>query len=85
MRMAESNFDYRAISHLEAGDIVAALREWVECVVDDEDQGRVEKLLRRCESSLDIVLVSRTSSIASERGTSFEGGPRRAGASDLNA
>lgn len=84
LNMYESNFEYRPITHLEAGDMVAALREWVECVVEVEDRERVEKLLRNCESSLDIVLVSRPSPRASERGTSFEGGPRRVGVSGLN-
>jgi len=80
--MPESNCRYTALSHLQAGDIVAALREYLECVVDEEDRERVEKVLRKCESSLDIVLVSRHALIASERGTSFEGAPRRAGAAD---
>lgn len=80
--MPESNFRYTPLCHLQAGDIVAALREYLPCVVDEEDRERVEKVLRKCESSLDIVLVSRHASIASERGTSFEGGPRRAGAVD---
>lgn len=80
--MSESNFGYSPLTHLQAGDIVAALREHLDCVVDEEDRERVEKLLRKCESSLDIVLVSRHASIASERGTSFEGGPRRAGVAD---
>lgn len=84
LNMHDSNFIYCPISHEEAGDLVAGLREWVACVVDDEDRERVEKLLRKCESSLDVVLVSRPSSRASERGTSFEGAPRRVGASDLN-
>lgn len=82
MLLPESNCSYSPLSHLEAGDLVAALREWVACVVEIEDQERVEKLLRKCESSLDIVLVSRHASIASERGTSFEGAPRRVGAAD---
>jgi hypothetical protein len=80
--LPESNYSYRPLDHLEAGDLVAALREWVASVVDVEDHERVEKLLRKCESSLDIVLVSRHATIASERGTSFEGAPRRAGAAD---
>lgn len=84
MLLPESNHLYKPLSHFEAGDLVAALQEWVACVVDDEDRERVEKLLRKCESSLDIVLVSRPTSRASERGTSFEGAPRRVGASDLN-
>lgn len=86
MLLPESNFEYCPLTLLEGGDVVAALQEWVAaCVVDDEDRERAEKLLRKCESSLDIVLVSRHASIASERGTSFEGGPRRVGASGLNA
>lgn len=85
MRMYEGNFSYRSISHLEAGDVVSALREWAECVVEDEERDRVEDLLHDCESALDVVLVSKRSSRASERGTSFEGAPRWASALDRNA
>lgn len=84
LNMNDSNFIYCPISHEESGDLVAALREWVDGVVDEEDRDRVEKLLRKCESSLDVVLVSRPSSRASERGTSSDGGPCRVGTSGLS-
>lgn len=84
LNMHESNFEFRPISHLEAGDMVAALREWVDCVMDEEDRERVGRLLRECESSLDVVLVSKPSSRPLGRGTSSEGDPRRVGASGLN-
>ena len=74
-RLPDSSFSYRPIGLLQSGDVVAALREWRECVVEIEDRERVDALLRECESSIDIVVVSKNSSIASERGTSFEGGP----------
>lgn len=77
MLLSESNYDYCPLTHLEAGDVVAALREWVVACVEEDDRVRVERLLHRAESSLDIVLVARHSSIAGEmRGTSIlPGGP----------
>lgn len=59
--MPDSNCVYMPLSHLEAGDLLAALREWAGCVVEDEDRKRVENVFHKCEQSFDIVLVSRRS------------------------
>lgn len=72
MLLPESNYEYCPLTHLEAGDVVAALREWVTACVEEDDRLRVERLLLRAESCLDIVLVERHPSRAGEmRGTSI--------------
>lgn len=75
---------YVPLDDMQFADIVEGLREATESVVELDDKQRVERLLARVEQAVDVVLVERNISIASERGTSFEGGPRRAGAADRN-
>lgn len=77
MLLPESSYDYCALSHLEAGDVVAALREWVAVCVEEDDRVRVERLMQRVEACVDVVLVERHPSRAGEmRGTSIlPGGP----------
>jgi molybdopterin-guanine dinucleotide biosynthesis protein len=71
--MSESNCRYSPLSHLQAGDVVAALREWVEVVVEVEDRERVDKLIHRFESALDVVLVEKHFFRAGEIGTILPG------------
>lgn len=73
---------YVPLDDMQFADIVEGLREATESVVELDDKQRVERLLARVEQAVDVVLVERNTSIASERGTSFEGAPRRAGAAD---
>lgn len=81
MLWPESNYSYYALTHLEAGDMFAALREWLAGCIEEGDRVRVQRLLRKVESSIDIVVVERHPSKAGEmRGTSIlPGAARRVG------
>lgn len=57
------NLSYVGLDHVDAGELVSALREWSLSVEDDE---RVGRLLRRLEQCIDVVLVERHPSRAGE-------------------
>lgn len=87
MTMFEStgpNLHYNGLDHEDAGELVSAVRDWSYSVAEIEDSERVLRLLERLERAVDVVLVEQPASRPSERGTSFEGAPRRVGESDLN-
>lgn len=79
------NLRYNGLDHEDAGELVAAVRDWSYSMADDGDCERVLRLLTRLEGAVDVVLVEKSFSKASARGTSFEGAPRRVGALERGA
>lgn len=71
------NLLYNGLDHDDAGELVSAVRDWLYSVVESDDRERVDRLLNRLESAVDVVLVEKRSPIAVEPGgtSGLTGGP----------